>query len=80
MECLAENRYGLNVLEVKTRIRRSAMDTTDNLNFAYLTNRGFSLAMLLAFTKSFMCLVCHTVGLLTPCVIFNNYSSSPNGP
>ena len=29
-------------------------------------SRGFSLAWLLVFTKSFACLVCHVVGLFTP--------------
>ena len=32
----------------------------------YPANRGFSLAWLLGFTKSFTWLVCHAVGLFTP--------------
>ena len=35
-------------------------------NFVYPASRGFSLAWLLAFTKSFACLVCRVVGLFTP--------------
>ena len=33
----------------------------------YPVSRSFSLAWLLAFTKSFTWLVCHVVGLFTPC-------------
>ena len=52
-------------LEEKTRIRQS----TDKLNFVYLRwSRGFLLAGLVAFTKSFTWLVCHVVGLFTSCV------------
>ena len=32
----------------------------------YPASRGFSLAWLLAFTKSFACLFCRVVGLFTP--------------
>ena len=35
-------------------------------NEIYPTSRGFSLAWVLAFTKSFACLVCRVVGLFTP--------------
>ena len=52
-------------------------------NFVYLlftvlypTSRGFSLAWLLAFTKSFASLVCHVVGYKLPIYVVSNSTAS----